>query len=162
VKRIKITPAGVRLTFNEAEAETLASVAEQLADLLGGVEDRIGDPALERLLPDGYRDNSVDAEEFRHYTQTDLVDEKVAAARTIVDALSARTDRSKGTVRVVLGPTDAIAWLRSINDIRLALAARLGIVDENFRPDGDDESYNFAIYVWLGQLQFVLLHAVDR
>jgi hypothetical protein len=162
VKRIKITPAGVRLTFNEAEAETMASVAEQLADLLGGVEDRVGDPALERLLPDGYRDNSDDAEEFRRYTQTDLVDEKVAAARTIVDALSASTDRGKGSVHVMLSATDAIAWLRSINDIRLALAARLGIADENFQPEGDDDSYNYAIYVWLGQVQFVLLHAVDR
>ena len=162
MKRIKVTSHGIRLTLNDPEAETLASVAGQLADLLGGVEDRVGDPALERLLPDGYRDNSDDAEEFRRYTQTDLVDEKVAAARAIVDALSASTDRGKSTVHVTLTPTDAISWLRSINDIRLALAARLGIADENFRPEGDDDSYNYAIYVWLGQLQFVLLHAVDR
>jgi hypothetical protein len=162
MKRIKVTPDGIRLTLNDTEAETLASVAGQLADLLGGVEDRVGDPALERLLPDGYRDNSEDADEFRRYTQTDLVDEKVAAARTIVDSLSARTDRGKGTVHVILSPTDAVAWLRSINDIRLALAARLGIADEYFRPEGDDDSYNYAIYVWLGQVQFVLLHAVDR
>ena len=162
MKRIKLTSDGIRLTLNDTEAETLASVAGQLADLLGGAEDRVGDPALERLLPDGYRDNTEDAEEFRRYTQTDLVDEKVAAARTIVDALSAPTDRRKGTVQVRLGPTDAVAWLRSINDIRLALAARLGIADENFRPEDDDDSYNYAIYVWLGQVQFVLLHAVDR
>jgi hypothetical protein len=158
VKRVKVTPDGIRLVFNEAEAGMLVNVAEQLTDLLGGVENRAGDPALERLLPDGYRDNPEDAEEFRRYTETELVDEKVAAARLIVESLSA--PRDKGIVRVTLSPADAIAWLRSLNDIRLAFAARLGIVDEDFRPERDDD--NYTIYVWLGQVQFLLLHAVDR
>jgi Domain of unknown function (DUF2017) len=158
VKRVKVTPDGLRLAFNEAEAGMLVSVAEQTAELLGGFEDRAGDPALERLLPDGYRDNSEDAEEFRRFTQTELVDEKVAAARLIVDSLSTQPD--KGVVRVTLSSADAITWLRSLNDIRLAFAARLGIVDESFRPAYDDD--NYAIYVWLGQVQFLLLHAVDR
>jgi hypothetical protein len=158
VKRVKVTPKGIRLVFNQSEADVLIDVAGQLADLLGGAEDRAADPALERLLPDGYRDSSADAEEFRRYTQTELVDEKVASAHLIVGSLSAPP--TKGLVQVILTPADAVVWLRSLNDIRLALAAQLGIVDEDFRPQPEDD--NYAIYVWLGNLQFVLLHAVDR
>lgn len=159
MKRVKITPDGLRLVFNEAEAGMLVSVAGQVADLLGGYENRAGDPALERLLPDGYRDNPEDAEEFRRFTQTELVDEKLAGAQLIVKSLATPAD-SKGLVCVNLTNADAIAWLRSLNDIRLAFAARLGIVDDDFRPPADDD--NYAIYVWLGQVQFLLLQAVDR
>lgn len=158
MKRIKVTPDGISLVFDEAEADLLASVAKQLGDVLSGYEDHDGDPALERLLPDGYRDNTDDAQEFRRFTQTELVDEKVAGARSIADALKART--AKGAAHVTLSEAAAISWLRSLNDIRLALAARLGIVDESFRPSLGDSSY--AIYVWLGQVQFLLLRAVDR
>ena len=158
MKRIKVTPSGISLVFSGGEADLLSSVAEQLAELLGGFEDRAGDPALERLLPDGYRDNVENAEEFRRFTQTELVDEKVAAARGIAEALRPRTP--KGTANVTLSHAEAVAWLRSLNDIRLALAARLGIVDENSRPSLGDNSY--AIYAWLGQVQFLLLRAVDR
>jgi hypothetical protein len=61
---------------------------------------------------------------------------------------------------VVLSNSEAVAWLRSLNDIRLALAARMGIVDESFRPNFADNT--FAIYTWLGGVQFALLRAVDR
>jgi hypothetical protein len=33
-------------------------------------------------------------------------------------------------------------------------------VDESFRPSFSDNGY--AIYVWLGQVQFLLLRAVER
>jgi hypothetical protein len=158
VKRIRVTPEGFGLVFTAAEANLLASMAEQLAELLDDVEDPTGDPALERLLPDGYRDNPVDAEEFRRFTQTELADEKTAAARSVADALKERTP--KGSAHVTLSQPEAVAWLRSLNDIRLALAARLGIVDDSFRPSFLDNSY--AIYAWIGQVQFALLRAVDR
>jgi Domain of unknown function (DUF2017) len=158
VKRIKSTPEGLSLVFSAGEADLLTSVAEQLTELLDGVEDPTGDPALERLLPDAYRDNADDAAEFRRFTQAELVDEKVAGARGIAGALTSRD--AKGAAHVLLDPAQAVAWLRSLNDIRLALAARLGIVDESSRPRLTDNSY--AIYIWLGQVQFLLLRAVDK
>ncbi len=157
MKRIKITPDGISVGLNRAEADLLADAAAQVAELLSGYEHRDGDPALERLLPDGYRDSAEDADEFRRFTQTELVDEKVAGARIILDALQVRTE--DGAARLVLSQPDAFAWLRSLNDIRLALAARLGIVDEKSRPPLDD---TYAIYLWIGQLQYFLLRAVDR
>ena len=158
MKRFRATPAGITVSFTHDEAAALADMAAQLEALLGGYEQRDGDAALERLLPDGYRDNPEDAEEFRRYTQVELVDEKVASARIIIDSLARRT--ADGKVQLVLTSTEAFAWLRSLNDIRLALAARLGIVDDRFRPAINDNDY--AIYAWLGQVQYSLLRAVDR
>ena len=158
MKRPKVTGDGIRVVFNAAEAELLSRIAGQLAELLAGAEDQVGDPALERLLPDGYRDNAADAEEFRRFTQSELVDDKVAGAESIVAALAERTPT--GEARLLLSTPEAIRWLRSINDIRLTLAARLGIVDESYRPSPDDDT--FAIYAWLGQVQYALLRAVDR
>jgi Domain of unknown function (DUF2017) len=158
VKKFKATPRGITVTFTHDEAELLANVAGQLEELLGDYQDRAGDAALERLLPDGYRDSAEDAEEFRRFTQTELVDEKVGGARTIVLSLTQRT--VDGVVKLTLSSSDAFAWLRSLNDIRLALAARIGIVDESSVPPVIDNSY--AIYLWLGQVQYSLLRAVDR
>ena len=158
MKRPKVTPDGIRLVFNSAEAGLLSELAGQLAELLQGADDQVGDAALERLLPDGYRDSTDDADEFRRFTQTELVDEKVAAAQGIVVALLKRD--AAGAARLVLSESEAVAWLRSLNDIRLALAARMGIVDESFRPNLADNT--FAIYTWLGGVQFALLRAVDR
>jgi hypothetical protein len=158
MKRPRATPDGIRLSFNAAEAELLSTMAGQLAELLDGADDQTDDPALERLLPDGYRDSPEDADEFRRFTQSELVDEKVASAQGIIASLAERT--SSGGVQLMLTQSEAITWLRSLNDIRLALAARLGIVDESYRPRLTDNT--FAIYAWLGQVQFALLRAVDR
>jgi len=158
VKRFKATPAGITVTFTHDEAELLVDLAGQIETFLGGYEDLADDPAMQRLLPDGYRDNAEDAAEFRRFTQSELVDEKVAGAHTIIESLTART--VKGMVPLTLTAAEAFAWLRSLNDIRLALATRMGIVDETSRPATDDNTY--AIYLWLGQVQYSLLHAVDR
>lgn len=158
MKRIKVGPAGINVSFNAAEADLLSSIAAQLAELVGAPENRSSDPALQRLLPDAYRESDEDAQEFRRFTEGDLVDEKVRAAAAIAEALAARG--SKGDAEVLLSPADAVSWLRSINDMRLALAARLGIEDDSGPAHPDEDGY--AIYSWLGQVQYLLLRAIDR
>jgi hypothetical protein len=163
VKKFRATRAGITVTFSHDEAELLADVASQIQTLLGGYENRAGDAALERLLPDGYRDNAEDADEFRRFTQTELVDEKVAGAQEIISALAQRP--VNGNVELTLSPASAFAWVRSLNDIRLALAARLGIVDEGSVPRVFERARidnDYAIYLWLGQVQYSLVRAVDR
>jgi len=161
VKRVKSTPDGIQLHFNAAEADVLSDIAEQLVALLASVDDvddLSGDEALSRLLPDGYRDSPEDADEFRRFTQTELVDDKVAGAASIVGALSERDE--VGRASPLLSPVEAVVWLRSLNDIRLAFAARLGIVSDDSIPQLDTNDY--AIFRWLGEVQYLLLRAVDR
>jgi Domain of unknown function (DUF2017) len=133
-----------------------------LEDLLGLTPDANPpeDPALARLLPDAYRDDPAASGEFRHYTERDLRAGKVDTARTVLDTLP------ENGGRVSLSADEAIAWLRALNDIRLALAVRLGIAED--MPDDleemgpEDPRYAaFAVYDWLTGMQDSLVQALS-
>jgi hypothetical protein len=152
---------GASARFNAEEARLLASLATQLAALVAERGEPGEDPVLDRLLPDAYRDDDENAAEFRRFTEEDLSDEKVRNALTLAEMLeSAQPGKS---IRIELDATQTLAWLRALNDIRLAFAVRLGI-DDDGEPtvDGDEAHFNFAIFYWLGALQESLVRAVDR
>ena len=117
------------------------------------------DPVLARLLPDAYRDDPESAGEFRRYTEQGLRSGKVAAAQTVLDTLPA------GGGRVRLRPEDAQAWLRSLNDVRLAIGTVLGIT-EDYEDEmeaagwADPRSAYLEVYHWLGYVQDSLVRAL--
>ena len=134
---------------------------EELAAAIGaaGPTSPPEDPVLARLLPDGYRDDPEAAGEFRRYTEQGLRSGKVAAAQTVLDTLPA------GGGRVRLRPEDAQAWLRSLNDVRLAIGTVLGIT-EDYEDEmaaaswADPRSAYLEVYHWLGYLQDSLVRAL--
>ena len=109
-----------------ARPEEPEAFLEEMAAMLGtaGPTSPPEDPVLARLLPDAYRDDPEAAGEFRRYTEQGLRSGKVAAAQTVLATLPAKG----GQVR--LGPEDAQAWLRAINDVRLAIGTLLGITED--------------------------------
>jgi len=117
------------------------------------------DPVLARLLPDAYGDDPEAAGDFRRYTEQGLRSGKVAAARTVLATLP-----SDGG-RVRLSPGDAEAWLRSLNDVRLALGVLLGITEDyehepaELDPEDPREAY-LHVYDWLTFLQETLVRAL--
>jgi hypothetical protein len=134
---------------------------EEMAAMLGtsGPTSPPEDPVLARLLPDAYRDDPEAAGEFRRYTEQGLRSGKVAAAQTVLATLPAKG----GQVR--LGPEDAQAWLRAINDVRLAIGTLLGIT-EDYEDEleqaswADPRSAYLEVYHWLGYLQDSLVRAL--
>jgi hypothetical protein len=134
---------------------------EEFAALLGLSESTAlpEDPVLARLLPDAYRDDAEAAGDFRRYTEQDLRSGKVAAARTVLATLP------EGGGQVRLSTDDAQAWLRAINDVRLALGVRLSITEDfeerlaGLDPE-DPRSAYFWVYDWLTYLQETLVHAL--
>jgi hypothetical protein len=130
--------------------------AESPADLLyaqlgiGGASAPPLDPALARLLPDAYRDDSEAASEHRRFTELGLVDRKVANARSVVRMLEAP----------VVAPDDAgvQSWLRHLTDLRLVLAARLQIDEDGDEGTGEDALLD--LYDWLGYLQGTLVECL--
>lgn len=118
------------------------------------------DPVLARLLPDAYRDDPEASGEFRRYTEQELRSGKVAAARTVLATLPA----AGGRVRLS-GP-EAQAWLRALNDVRLALGVRLEVTDdfddrvEQIQPDDPRAAY-IDVYHWLAFLQETLVRALS-
>jgi catechol 2,3-dioxygenase-like lactoylglutathione lyase family enzyme len=134
---------------------------EEFAAMLGlsTSTDAPEDPVLARLLPDGYRDDAEAAGDFRRYTEQDLRSGKVAAARTVLATLP------EGGGHIQLSADDAQAWLRAINDVRLALGVRLSITEDfqermgQLEPD-DPRSAYFWVYDWLTYLQETLVRAL--
>ena len=82
------------------------------------------DPVLARLLPDGYRDDPESAGEFRKYTEPALRSAKYQAAQEMLDTLPEEGGR------IQLTQDQALAWLKALNDVRLALGVRLGVTEE--------------------------------
>ncbi len=118
------------------------------------------DPVLARLLPDGYRDDPEAAQEFRRFTESGLRSAKVESAQTLLQTLPA------GGGRVKLSPEQAEAWLRSLNDVRLALGVRLGVTDDfdglSEDVEADDPRFAYVqVYQWLAFLQESLVAALS-
>jgi len=114
---------------------------------------------LARLLPDGYRDDPDAAGEFRRYTEPGLRSGKQQAAQEMLDTLPDTGGR------IQLTQDQAVAWLKALNDVRLALGVRLGVT-EDFEEQWaslnaeDPQRAAFEVYAWLGAVQESLVQAL--
>jgi len=157
----------------EGEGETgTGTGAGAEADLFAAIEDldedgpviAPDDPVLARLLPDAYPDDPEAAGDFRRFTQDRLVARKYAACGSVLDALPENSD---GPVLVVLDDAGALVWLGALNDVRLALASRLGVEqdDDDYwesLPEDDPRGTVHEIYQWLGWVQETLVRALSE
>jgi hypothetical protein len=190
MKRFKARRGGRASTVMEqGEARLLAGLVAQVAELLGednpsteragqdpleqlldfdGPVQAPDDPVLRRLLPDAYRDDDAAAADFRRYTERGLRDAKIENARTVIASLfdggMLDSEPVDDPVEVELDPEQVQAWLRTLTDVRLALATRLGIEDdEHVWDEGSDDpaAVMHDVYDWLGFVQETLILAVD-
>ena len=141
--------------LDPAESSVLAMLLDQLEMLLDS-DDAAGDPVLARLLPDGNRTDAEAAAEYRELTESSLRSGKAD------DLAMVRASLPDGGGEVVLDADQAAAWLRTTNDLRLALGTRLEISEDTEPPDDvvDEESQQLAVYYWLTALQGSLVDAL--
>ena len=174
----RATSDGVTARFARAEAAIIRDLVGQVVELvvadipatetddlaaMVGISDSSAvpdDPVLARLLPDGYRDDPEAASDFRRFTETSLRSAKVESAQMLLQTLPA------GGGRVRLSREQAEAWLRSLNDVRLALGVRLGVTDDfdalNDDVAADDPRHAYVqVYQWLAFLQESLVSALS-
>src|SRR3984957_14420293 len=169
---------GVRAALAPAEASLLRSLVGQIVELIapdvpppvpsGNRRDwdivtehpePPDDPVLARLLPDGYRDDPEAAGEFRKYTESGLRSAKQLAAQEMLDTLPEAGGKGQ------LTHDQAHAWLKALNDVRLALGVRLGVTEEFEEQWGrlaaDDPQWAaYEVYAWLGAVQESLVQAL--
>jgi hypothetical protein len=138
-----------------AEAGVLGLLLDQLEQLLDA-DDVSEDPVLQRLLPEGHRGNAELAADYRDLTEESLRSAKAEDLATV----RATLPPSGGDVR--LDPDQAEAWLRSTNDLRLALGVRLDITEDTEPPDDPvgEEGQQLAVYYWLTAVQGSLVDAL--
>jgi Domain of unknown function (DUF2017) len=171
---------GARAYLDPAEASLLRSLVGQIMALIapdgppGQPDDLLDwdvqltqegqpqtpeDPVLARLLPDGYRDDPDAAGEFRKYTESSLRSAKQQAAQEMLDTLP------EAGGRIQLTHDQAHAWLKALNDVRLALGVRLNVTEEfeqqwgRLRAD-DPQWAAYEVYAWLGAVQESLVQAL--
>ncbi len=157
-----------------------AEDADPLAALFAeGPTEPPSDPALARLFPDAYGspdgadDEGVDpaetkarSAEFRRYTENDLRARKRDDALALVRSLDALTPAGDGAAVLELTGELPLRWLGGLNDLRLTLAARLDITEDDesaalFRlPDDDPRKPMVMAYLWLGGLQESLIETL--
>ncbi|MFJ7152687.1 DUF2017 domain-containing protein [Streptomyces sp. NPDC100445] len=150
---------------------------DPLAELFAeGPSEPPADPVLRRLFPDAYSDpeqapaSPAEAEErrahsaeFRRFTENDLRAGKRESALTVIRTLDALAPVDDGGAVLELSPPQSQQWLRTLNDLRLAVGARLDITDEDdtdllYRlPDEDPRKPMVMAYLWLGGLQETLV-----
>ena len=149
--------ADVVARLDLAEAGIIGLLLDQLEQLLEAAEDDVaGDPVLARLFPDGHRGDPRLAADYRELTESSLRSGKADDLATVRATLP--TDG--GEVR--LDPDQAGAWLRTTNDLRLALGTRLEITEDTEPPDDitDEADHQLAVYYWLTALQGSLVDAL--
>ncbi len=182
---------GAIATFSGFEADLLRSLASQLIELLrneaavpttevdpfealldfSGPTREPEDPVLARLFPSAYRDDDEAAGEFRRFTETQLRTGKAGTAGTVIDMLEEaglppELDEDGLTIDIELDGSQALAWMKTITDMRLALATRLGIEEGDEEmwdevPEDDPRSHVHDIYDWLAFLQETLVRSLE-
>lgn len=206
----RLADESLSITFTSQEAHVLINLTEQLVELLSegdgqshqvdpllhlvGISDADSlpeDPVLRRLLPNAYADEKS-AGEFRRYTEHGLREKKKAHALAIYEALlpqdeewTGDTPLDKGFLTVTFPSAQSLEWLGGLNDLRLALAVRLGIgtnLGESKGADKEEEPSNaeslhkkyelmvdsdpmkavYSVYSWIGWLQQSLLEALTN
>jgi len=147
--------------------------------LSGGPSLPPDDPVLQRLLPDAYREDAEESAEFRRFTEQSLTSSKVANAEIVLQTLrdagldeldpaAESGDAPDGgpELEVELRDDAVQAWLRTLTDVRLALAVRLGIENDEdamlLHESQDEAELAMAeLYDWLGYVQETLVQALN-
>lgn len=147
---------GVVANFSTDETQLVTSLAGQVGALIAGRVQGSADPAIARLFPSVYPDDADADAEFRRFTESELAARKVRNAETVISTLGDGTS-------VQLTALEALDWLQALTDIRLTLAARLGIEkDDDVGNFSSEEDYMMRdVYDWLGYVQESLVRAVD-
>lgn len=180
---------GAAVALDEVEVSILRSLAVQLLELVGpgdepdadadplaalfaeGPSEPPSDPALRRLFPDAYADDSEElraaAADFRRFTENDLRARKREDALAVVRALDGlASEGPEGSAVLKLTPDESRSWLGTLNDLRLTIATRLDITEDEeserlYRlPDSDPRKPMVMAYLWLGALQESLVETL--
>lgn len=179
---------GAAVALDEVEVSILRSLTVQLLELIGpgeepeadadplaalfaeGPSKPPADPALRRLFPDAYGDDTEElraaAADFRRYTENDLRARKREDALVVVRALDGLDTEPEESVLLKLTPDESRAWLGTLNDLRLTIATRLEITEDEegerlYRlPDSDPRKPMVMAYLWLGALQESLIETL--
>ena len=149
-RRVKRTRRGdFEIRLPDEERDLLRTVAPQLRAMLDG---DLADPGLKRLFPTAYADDPERDREYHALVRDDLADRRRVAVDTFVETI----DETR------LSEEQLLAWMGSVNDLRLVLGTRLDVSEETeLAAHADDpEAPLLALYAYLGFLLEAIVAAL--
>lgn len=151
----------IRMQLTGDEVELLRRLGEEMRDLLVGAHES-DDPVARRLFPSAVTGDDEADNELRELIHDDLLESRLAALDDLLEVLDrARVERRRHVVDLAEGEPTLV--LGVLNDLRLALGARLGLATVELRDLVADESSraSLALMDWFAMWQEQLLVALD-
>ncbi|MBO0713190.1 MAG: DUF2017 family protein [Acidimicrobiales bacterium] len=132
-----------RLRLPEGERALLRGLPRQVLELVAA-----GDPSTRRLFPPAYPDDEEAEAEYRELMRDQLLDHHRHALEIMEETLDA--DR--------LDEEQLLAWLSSLNDLRLVIGTRLDVTEDMTPPSpGDPNAPALQLYGYLTWLQATVI-----
>jgi len=141
------------LRLSGEDRDLLRALCGQLRDLLHD-PDPVSDPAIARLFPPAYPEDPLRNLDFEREAGSELHAERLAAVDVVDTSLAADH----------LTEDEALAWLASVNGLRLVLGTRLDVTEETTEadyPEGDPDGDAFAMYLFLTWLEAGIVDALS-
>jgi hypothetical protein len=120
---MRAVDGGYELTLGRDERDLLIRLLQELSAMLTADADD-HQPLLEKLFPPAYPDDAEKEAEYQRLMRAELVASRLAAIGVVLETL--RGERSD-----LLDEESTIAFMQSINAVRLVLGSMLGIADDD-------------------------------
>ncbi len=146
VAPVEAVRGGWRITLDDEERKLLVRLMGELRALLTGPDDN---ELLRRLFPVAYPEDEEKEAEYQRLMREELVASRLAAIESVSRTIDPAGDRA----RQLLDEGETIAFMQSINAIRLVLGSMLGITDDESADDADSaDSPEHNLYDFLSWL----------
>lgn len=150
----RVAPSRFAVRLSDQERDAVRRFVGQLRQLLTS-ESPSSDPGMARLFPPALPEDDVLGNlEWEQQHGNELLLGKLEA----LDVVDRTLERQE------LTEDELLAWLGSLNSIRLVVGTRLGVTEESTERDfeGDEETAQmFALYGYLTWLEGWVIQALD-
>ncbi len=153
---------------NDVRMELEAFEVELLLDLRDGIRASlenpdVADPAMHRLFPPVVTGDELEDATARALVHDHLLEARLAGLDALGEILQRAEVRRGGSRRTTLRDDEPSLVLGVLNDLRLALAARIGAdrVRPTEVPDDDPRAHAMAVVDHLAWLQEQLVRILD-
>jgi hypothetical protein len=144
VAPVEAVKGGWRINLDDEERNLLLRLMGELRALITGPDDN---ELLRRLFPVAYPDDDEKEAEYQRLMREELVASRLAAIESVSRTIE------PANAKVLLDEGETIAFMQSINAIRLVLGSMLGITDDESADAADEadtpEHHLYDFLSWL-------------
>jgi hypothetical protein len=144
VAPVEAVNGGWRINLDDDERNLLLRLMAELRELLIGPDDNV---LIRRLFPVAYPDDDEKEAEYQRLMREELVASRLAAIESVTRTID------PASAKVLLDEGATVAFMQSINAIRLVLGSMLGITDDESADRADEtdtpEHHLYDFLSWL-------------